>query len=208
MCVFVDSYAYDPPKLLPWRQPANELQRNLILNPSAFNFQDAHRLKPYSIYLASTPNCAVIQIYYLYRMYSKSDINISVKKTANVQKALCSINLQKRESVSVGQILTVTKKHLDEFCIQLETLRQQHLVWLYLYLDFKNRRCFLFIKYCLHVYQKQIVQNTVSVLSYFNSHISHPSKCTCCNHSFIINMQVLFLALFRLVFTLCHVMSP
>lgn len=120
MCVFVDSYAYYPPKLLPWRQPANELQRNLILNPSAFNFQDAHRLKPYSIYLASTPNCTVVQIYYLYRMYSKIDINISVKKTTNVQKALCSINLQKRESVSVGQILTVTKNTLMSFAYNLK----------------------------------------------------------------------------------------
>lgn len=42
-------------------------------------------------------------------MYSKSDINISLKKKANVQEALCSINLQKRESVSVGHIMTVTK---------------------------------------------------------------------------------------------------
>ena len=76
-------------------------------------------------------------MYYFYRMYRKSDINICLKKKANVQKVLCSINPQKQESVSVGHIFTVTKKQLNEFCIQLEALQQQQLVQLYLHLDLK-----------------------------------------------------------------------
>lgn len=54
-------------------------------------------------------------------MYRKSDINICVKKTANIQKALCSIYLQKRESVSVGHILTVeTKNSSTSFAYNLK----------------------------------------------------------------------------------------
>ena len=101
MCESNDTYASYPPKLLSRRQPAKELQRNLILIPSTFNH--------FSIYLASTPKCAVVQMYRFYRMYRKSDINICVKKTATIQKVVCFINLQKQESVSVGHILTVTK---------------------------------------------------------------------------------------------------
>ena len=126
MCESDDTYASYPPKLLSWRQPVKELQRNLILIPSTFNH--------FSIYLASTPKCAVVQMYRFYRMYRKSDINICVKKTATIQKVVCSINLQKQESVSVGHILTVTKNSSMTFAYSSKLYDSKNLfncIWMY-----------------------------------------------------------------------------